>query len=225
MKNNYRSTYSSIIQKFLQLPQTQKIFKEHTILCVHWGGSHLIGLNTEQSDIDLCFITSDKNCYKPLINSYAAQIQGIRIHGYLQPLETICESTIGYPAMLIKANKLSWDDIAWFNPCFKDFVDKYINSFPALSWIGMLRIADQYDRYMNSKNYYILPYGSNLFFNTSYSNDFILSYKKQCDTLTYEQKEFWLIEFDKIINKIQSTGDNWKQLWIPIYEKLKQTLH
>lgn len=225
MKSNYQSTYSGIIQKFLQLPQTQKLFKQHNILCVHLGGSQLIGLNTDQSDIDLCFVTNDLNCYTPLINNYAAQIYGVHIHGYLEPLESICEATIGYPAMLIKAHQLSWDDIFWFNPNYKDFVDSYINSFPALSWIGMLRIADQYDRHINSKNYYILPYGSNLFFNTNYSDDFILSYKRQCDTLIYEQKEPWLIEFDKIINKIQSTEDNWKQLWIPIYEKLKQTLY
>ena len=107
MKNNYQSTYSGIIQKFLQLLQTQKLFKQHNILCMHLGGSQLIGLNTDQSDIDLCFVTNDPNCYTPLINNYAAQIQGICIHGYLQPLETIYEPTIGYPAMLIKAHQLS----------------------------------------------------------------------------------------------------------------------
>lgn len=68
MKRRYQ-TNNNVLTTALELPYFDRIFQKYDVIMVVPGGSHLAGLETEQSDYDLNFFVADDCEYQRLVEN------------------------------------------------------------------------------------------------------------------------------------------------------------
>ena len=68
MKRHYQ-TNNNVLTTALELPYFNRIFQKYDVIMVALGGSHLAGLETEQSDYDLNFFVADDCEYQRLVEN------------------------------------------------------------------------------------------------------------------------------------------------------------
>lgn len=213
-----------VINKYLSLPAVKAIFDKHQVAFVFVGGSRATKFWDEQSDYDLNFVVIDNCNYERSIKSNYYVIDTCMLHHYILPLNAINESGFGYAGLLIKCSALNWSNIVWYDSKYINFINTYLSLSSEMGWVGTKKFVTATLPKPYHKSFYSLLIAANLFLDGKYSDEYVWYYKNNHDKLNKNEATQYECDFNLIISQIKQTEGNWEELWIPIYEKLKQTL-